>query len=69
MLLPHEHVEAEAAEESEHWVEHEQEASGESGHQQQILQKNVNKCETQAANVMIMLSQNVSPNLLHPPIQ
>ena len=42
MLLPHEHVEGEAAEESVHWVEHEQEASGESAYQQQILQKNVN---------------------------
>ena len=42
MLLPHEHVEGEAAEESVYWVEHEQEASGESAHQQQILQKNVN---------------------------
>ena len=41
-FLPHEHVEGEAAKESVHWVEHEQEANGESAHQQQILQNNVN---------------------------
>ena len=55
MLLPHEHVEGEAAKESVHWVEHEQEASGER--------------QQPPANVMIMLSQNVSLNLLHPLIK